>query len=99
MIHRLTFLQTILNLQKDRSIRQKKSRFHWTYRCLRHLKDAGVKTWTKVWRKEGLYHDNLDELMTPSVLSSAGISEDITYWLELLYKAGQLLMKNLCFLK
>ncbi len=64
MIHRLTFLQTILNLQKDRSIRQKKSRFHWTYRCLRHLKDAGVKTWTKVWRKEGLYHDNLDELFT-----------------------------------
>lgn len=28
------------------------------------FKDAGVKTWTKVWRKEGLYHDNLDELFT-----------------------------------
>ena len=28
------------------------------------FKDGGIKTWTKIWRKEGLYNDNATELFS-----------------------------------
>lgn len=38
------------------------------------FKDGGIKTWTKIWRKEGLYSDNATELFSRGTKGTAFLS-------------------------